>query len=284
MAAQSNKARKHAVAALRHLASGGRTGCTVVKAQAHIKLVGPSGERAVPYEMVARWVASGLASHPSDARIAITPTGRAHLKRAIHDLEASQADLSSAHASQHRDLSNIQIKLPDNSLGHATANLSESPLGWLYRRKDTNGQPMLTDAQFQAGERLRSDYERGALRQRVSANWEAALSGGKRGASRGGADLTDAAIDARTRVEKALRAVSSCHSGLLEDVCCHLKTLSVVNNERNWPKGTARIVLAIALQELAGHYGLLGRETERRSGIRSWGDGAHVPIQAMPDP
>lgn len=37
-------------------------------------------------------------------------------------------------------------------------NEAESPLGWLKSRKDRNGRPLITEEQYQAGERLRADY------------------------------------------------------------------------------------------------------------------------------
>ena len=37
-------------------------------------------------------------------------------------------------------------------------NEAESPLGWLKSRKDRNGRPLITEDQYQAGERLRADY------------------------------------------------------------------------------------------------------------------------------
>jgi hypothetical protein len=40
------------------------------------------------------------------------------------------------------------------SLGNEAA----SPLGWLKSRKDRNGRALITDEQYQAGERLRADY------------------------------------------------------------------------------------------------------------------------------
>ena len=39
-----------------------------------------------------------------------------------------------------------------------TVNLAESPLGWLFARG------LVTQRQFDAGERLRADWERGSLR------------------------------------------------------------------------------------------------------------------------
>ena len=49
-----------------------------------------------------------------------------------------------------------------------TVNLAESPLGWLFARGLVNA------AQFDAGERLRSDWERAQLPPRVTMSWDAA--------------------------------------------------------------------------------------------------------------
>ena len=55
-------------------------------------------------------------------------------------------------------------------------NEAESPLGWLKRRKDRNGRPVISDEQYQAGERLRADYWFAHLSPRVTANWSAPAS------------------------------------------------------------------------------------------------------------
>ena len=58
-----------------------------------------------------------------------------------------------------------------------TVNLSESPLGWLHARGH------LTDRQFDAGEKLRADWERANLAPRITMRWDAApVAEGKRGA------------------------------------------------------------------------------------------------------
>ena len=49
-----------------------------------------------------------------------------------------------------------------------TVNLAESPLGWLFARGHINRR------QFDAGERLRTDWERGQLAPRVTMAWDAA--------------------------------------------------------------------------------------------------------------
>ncbi|MFQ5626881.1 MAG: DUF6456 domain-containing protein [Methyloligellaceae bacterium] len=53
-------------------------------------------------------------------------------------------------------------------------NEGESPLGWLRKRKDRDGTPMIDGPQFEAGERLRVEFERAQLAPRVTSNWEGA--------------------------------------------------------------------------------------------------------------
>lgn len=131
-------------------------------------------------------------------------------------------------------------------------NWSESPLGQLMRRKGRDGAAFLTPAEFQAGERLRADYTRGQIMPRLGANWVASVSSGRRDG--GIADLTDAALAARMRVEKAIRAVGPELSGILIDVCCFLKGMETVEVERGWPVRSAKIVLKTALGVLSRHY------------------------------
>jgi hypothetical protein len=56
-----------------------------------------------------------------------------------------------------------------------TVNLGESPLGWLFARG------FVTQRQFDAGERLRWDWERAELAPRVTMSWDSApMSRGRR--------------------------------------------------------------------------------------------------------
>uniref|UniRef100_UPI001FCA980E DUF6456 domain-containing protein n=1 Tax=Nitratireductor aquibiodomus TaxID=204799 RepID=UPI001FCA980E len=59
-----------------------------------------------------------------------------------------------------------------------SATLSESPLAQLARRRTRNGEPFLTRAEFDAGEKLRADYTRGQIMPRLSANWMATVAAG----------------------------------------------------------------------------------------------------------
>jgi hypothetical protein len=143
----------------------------------------------------------------------------------------------------------------DGISASAVVNAAESPLSLLARRRGRDGQPFLDRAEYAAGERLRSDFTRGQIMPRLSANWVASVSSGRRDGGAGGiAELTDAALAARQRVERALDAVGPELSGLLVDVCCFLKGLETVEMERGWPVRSAKVVLKTALSALARHY------------------------------
>ena len=171
-------------------------------------------------------------------------------------------------AENHRDIGTMTV---DTDAGRdiVVVNWSESPLGQLMRRKGRDGEMFLTSAEFQAGERLRADYTRGQLMPRLGANWVASVSSGRRDG--GIADLTDAALGARIRVDNAIRAVGPELSGILIDVCCFLKGMETVEMERGWPVRSAKIVLKTALGVLSRHYNPdSGRERRQRQTLH-WG-------------
>ena len=133
----------------------------------------------------------------------------------------------------------------------------ESPLAWLARRKGRDGEAMISQAQFIAGERLRADFTRAQMMPRVTSSWEAPT-GRRRGASFGGS-VADTVIAARQNVRAALEACGPEFAGLLLDVCCFLRGLEDVERNRGWPSRSAKIVLQLALDRLARHYGLSDR-------------------------
>jgi hypothetical protein len=177
-------------------------------------------------------------------------------------------------AENHRDIGTMTV---DTDAGRdiVIVNWSESPLGQLMRRKGRDGAAFLNSAEFQAGERLRADYTRGQIMPRLGANWVASVSSGRRDG--GIADLTDAALAARIRVENAIRAVGPELSGILIDVCCFLKGMETVEMERGWPVRSAKIVLKTALGVLSRHYDPdSGRERPRRQMLH-WGAADYRP-------
>jgi hypothetical protein len=163
-------------------------------------------------------------------------------------------------------------------------NESESPLAWLARRKDMNGRPMLDASQFAAGERLRADFTRAAMTPRIGANLTSPVAHGRRG---GGSaeNFSDLVIAAKERLDRALDAVGPEFSGLLLDVCCFLKGLETVEHERRWPRRTSKVVLGLALDRLARHYGIAEKISgKNRAPMRAWqAEGARPTMDAYRD-
>jgi Domain of unknown function (DUF6456) len=160
----------------------------------------------------------------------------------------------------------------------------ESPLDWLHRRRDKQGRPLLSNHAFDAGERLRADFWFAAMTPRITVNWNPVSSdrSAQRSPAGEGLDMSDNVVAAKQRVRQALAAVGPELSGILIDVCCHEKGIEDSEREVGWPVRSGRIVLQLALERLARHYGLAPpgqAETWTPEGrIRAWGDGSHRPI------
>ncbi|MBA14866.1 MAG: hypothetical protein CMN73_00715 [Sphingomonas sp.] len=131
-----------------------------------------------------------------------------------------------------------------------TVNLAESPLSWLQARG------MVTARQFEAGERLRADYETAALGARVTMAWDAAPARrGHRGPD-APLDPTLAQIAAKRRFDAAIMAAGPGLSDILWRVVCACEGLSVAEKALGWPVRAGKLVLGMALDRLADHYGL----------------------------
>jgi hypothetical protein len=170
---------------------------------------------------------------------------------------------------QHMDLGSVTVST-DGGAERVEANLSESPLAQLARRRGRDGKPFLSENEVRAGERLREDFTRGRIMPRLGVNWSTPVAGGRRGSGENGiADLTDAALAARQRVNRALEAVGPELAGVLVDVCCFLKGLERVESERGWPVRSAKVVLKTALAALSRHYE--PQQPARRRSILHWG-------------
>ncbi len=153
-----------------------------------------------------------------------------------------------------------------------TVNDGESPLGWLYRRRGQDGKPLIGRIQFEAGERLRRDFTLAQLTPRLAADLSAPVMGGKRGA-KADAALPEIVLAAKQRVARALSAVGPGLADLLLDVCCLLTGLEAAERAKGWPQRSAKIVLQIALDRLAVHYGMGPAVGVASARIHAW----HAP-------
>ncbi len=233
----------------RRLAAAGASAELTASGEAF--LLGADGARRGGIDAAAlrRLIASGaVGSGGADRRYRLSEAGRAMVRRMLVG--------GDAHAAQHQTRARRQIE-SDGVRMSVTVDLGESPLAWLRARKGRDGAPLIDDAAFAAGEKLRSDFTRGQMMPGISANWSAAGGAGRGGGHAGGiAEITDAALSARLRVERALDALGPELSGVVIDFCCFLKGIDQIEGERAWPKRSAKLVLRLGLAALARHYGL----------------------------
>ena len=131
-----------------------------------------------------------------------------------------------------------------------TVNLAESPLGWLVAHGH------VTRRQYDAGERLRFDWERGQLAPRVTMSWDQAPIARGRGGSSTGPDLAGSQIDARARFEQAIAAAGPGLSDILWRVVCAGEGMRDAESALGWPARAGKLVLTLALDRVADFYWL----------------------------
>ena len=131
-----------------------------------------------------------------------------------------------------------------------TVNLTESPLSWLRARGHVDAR------QYEAGERLRGDYETAALGARVTMRWDAAPRAGGRQGPALGLDPTLAQIAARRRFDAAVAAAGPGLADVLWRVVCAGEGLGAAEKALGWPGRAGKLVLGLALDRVASHYGL----------------------------
>lgn len=129
-----------------------------------------------------------------------------------------------------------------------TVNVTESPLGWLFARN------LLTQRQFDAGERLRSDWERAQLAPRVTMAWDAAPVARGRGGSASHTDLTGAQIDAKRRFDHAVASAGPGLADILWRVVCAGEGMRDAETALGWPARAGKLVLTFALDRVADYY------------------------------
>lgn len=154
-----------------------------------------------------------------------------------------------------RDLAEVEIPSrgddrragPRRARRTVTVNRAESPLSWLRARG-------LIDArQYEAGERLRRDYEIAGLSPRVTMRWDGVRVDGGGGPGER-LDPTTAHLAAKRRFDAATEAVGRGLNDLLWRVVCAGDGVPAAERALGWPARAGRLVLGLALDRLADHY------------------------------
>ena len=129
-----------------------------------------------------------------------------------------------------------------------TRNLAESPLGWLFARGHVSRR------QFEAGERLRTDWERGQLSSRVTMSWDAAPIARSRGGAAPGIDPNRSQLDAKRRFEAAVTEAGPGLGDILWRVVCAGEGMRDAETALGWPARAGKLVLSLALDRIAAYY------------------------------
>ena len=142
----------------------------------------------------------------------------------------------------------------DGRLRPHRANLGESPIAWLARRRDQSGRPWLSPAEVAAGERLRLDAERAASGPSLTMRWDALPRSGGGSATR--AEPGDRALSASARLEAALTAVGPRLRPFLVHICLRGSSLQLAEQDFGLRRRQGKTLLNQGLEALAEHYGV----------------------------
>lgn len=143
------------------------------------------------------------------------------------------------------------VMQPDGRLSPRPANLGESPIAWLARRRDADGRPFLTPARIAAAERLRAEAEIALKGPSTTMRWDALPRAGGGSAAR--VEPCDRALSAARRVETALAACGP-RRQMVERICIHGTSLQLAERGLGLKHREGKRLLIAGLDLLAQHY------------------------------
>lgn len=126
-----------------------------------------------------------------------------------------------------------------------TVNLAESPLSWLHARGH------LDDRLFDAGERLRADYERAQMGPSVTMRWDPVRI---KGLGDHGLTHSERQLAAKQRFDAALAEAGRGLEDILWRVVCAGEGLPDAERALGWPSRSGKLVLKLALDRVADFY------------------------------
>jgi hypothetical protein len=185
------------------------------------------------------------------AKYVISATGRAWLKR----IRAAESGDSRAPFLVREFEEGARVAMNDEGDPRAIRiSITESPLGWLARRRGADGAPFLAPEEVEAGERLRADFEAAQIGPQITQDWRSFLiPSAHRVGSR---EPAEGPRGARDRVGRALGALGPGLADVALRACCYQEGLETTERQMGWSARSGKVVLKIALQRLADHYGL----------------------------
>ncbi|MGD8326728.1 MAG: DUF6456 domain-containing protein [Sphingomonadales bacterium] len=214
------------------------------------------GAKTLPSSLIAELEKKDLVQRQGD-QVIINSRGHSLLKRmcALKPSSKAQHVKTDPYVAQHQQRGRKVVKAHEG-MRSVVVNLSDSPLWWLKSRKGKNGRPLISQTQFDAGERLRSDWETAHKGPRVTMNWDMTIRDSGQCFADKVYDPTPTEMNAKLRFERALEVLGPGLSDIVLRVCCHHEGLEGAERALNWPQRSGKVVLSIALSQLARHYGL----------------------------
>lgn len=265
-------------ASLRRLLERLNAGASLVPTRAgayRLMLIG--SDTGAPGTTVSADVVSGLLSRGvlsvsgSGGRFHLTEAGRALICRLVSP--------DSPYLSQHGTVSSTRI----NNDTSVAVQKRDSPLAWLHARKGPDRKPLLSQTQFEAGNRLHEAYYSAGYKPAVGMRWSDTPNASRRkNGGRSSADPSDRIIDARRRYRDAIEHVGPELSPILVHVCCEERGLGEFEAECGLPRRSGKVILQLGLDRLAGHFGLTIQAAPNggagfRTSVRHWGSDGYRP-------
>lgn len=141
----------------------------------------------------------------------------------------------------------------DGALVSRRANLGQSAILWLARRRDADGRAWLAPREIAAADRLTRDAEAAMRGPSMTMRWDALPRSGAGGDPPGRAGPGAAAMAAGVRVERALAACGPAR-GMVEAICIRASALQAAERDLGLGRRCGKTLLKTGLTALADHY------------------------------
>lgn len=145
----------------------------------------------------------------------------------------------------------------------------ELPDPILRLAKGQQAQPFLLDHHLEAARRLAALFWKARLNQRVTMSYDPTRIGNKAGGAPQG-DMALSVAEARGQLNRLALALPQDCWAVLSDVCGYQLGLQDIETQRQWPRRGAKLVLRIALEQLAERWGITARAIGAGQGVTAW--------------
>lgn len=141
----------------------------------------------------------------------------------------------------------------DGAVSSRRANLGQSAIVWLARRRGADGRAWLAPREIAAADRLSRDAEAAMRGPAVTMRWDALPRSGAGGEAPGRSGPAASALAAGLRVETALAACGPAR-GMVEAICIRSTALQAAERDLGLARRRGKALLQTGLSALADHY------------------------------